>query len=207
MPSLARDPCGPSSAQPLVFARRVLWVDEILPVECRVAGQRMPGLHGQFCRRDRPRAPCNVDWQNFVHAATLRARRPTLIRGCGVAPTPVHRLPYGCTGSRRYWQNFFHQPSRPIVSSCRDQVSRGAGRPVACSRLQPRSCILEAAASWLQPLGCSLEMAASRLQLGRCNVKDTTSRLQPRCCSLAAAASQPRGCSLEAAASRLQPRG
>ena len=107
-----------------------------------------------------------------------------------MAPTPVHRLPDGCTGSRRYWQNFFHQPSRPIVSSCRDQVSRGAGRPVACSRLQPRSCILEAAASWLQPLGCSLEMAASRLQLGRCNVKDTTSRLQPRCCSLAAAASR-----------------
>ena len=161
-----------------------------------------------FCRRGRPRSPCNVDWQNFVHAATLRARWPTLIRGCGVAPTPVHHLPYGCTGSRRYWQNFFHQPSRPIVSSCRDQVSRGAGRPVACLRLQPRSCILEAAASWLQPLGCSLEMAASRLQLGRSSVKDTTSRLQPRCCSLAAAAArlQLRGCNIKAAASRLHRR-
>ena len=193
VPSLARDPCGPSSAQPLVFARRVLWVDEILPVECMAPGQCMPGLHGQFCRRDRPRAPCNVDWQNFVHATTLRARRPTLIRGCGVAPTPVHRLLYGCTGSRRYWQNFFHQPSRPLVSSCRDQVSRGAGRLVACSRLQPRDGSfeaatwtlqrqghnVEAAASMLQPRGCSRTAAAARLQHQGCSVATASSMLQP----------------------------
>ena len=157
VPKLARDPCGPSSAQPLVFVRRVLWVDEVLPVEC-IGGKanHAGGSMDSSVAEAGLAPPCNVDWQNFVHAATLRARWPTLIRGCGVVPTPMHRLRDGCTGSRRYWQNLFHQPSRPIVSSCRDQVSRGGRRT--------SSRMLDAAASKLHPGGCSLVAAAFRLQ-------------------------------------------
>ena len=78
---------------------------------CRVCGSRLR-------TKAAPRAPCNVDWQNFVHAATLSTSRPTLHGGRGVPRAHVHHVACRLCVCLRHWQNFFHQPSRVCGSSC-----------------------------------------------------------------------------------------